>query len=130
MVQQPPPRSACQFVAGDAGGTATLVGGYARVRVKGDIYRGVTYDDAWQLVSTPVDPAAPPAAKGSAGAQCTAAGLAWSWAKLRPAGTAPAQGSRCGASAAFRAPAQMVSFGGVQDQETEDSVQGRFNDCL
>eukprot|EP00911_Craspedida_sp_UC1_P002279 UC1_evm3s1728 len=136
IVQTPEARSACQLVASND--AITLVGGYAGQRVKGEVYKGVTFADVWRLTARELGEAETGAGGvlGSSSSSSSnnnnksnrAIGYEWTWTKVKPGGDGP--DARCGAAATLRPPNTLLSFGGVCDRETEDSLQGDFHDTL
>jgi hypothetical protein len=132
-MMQPDPRSGCQLAPLPGG--VILYGGYTSVPVKGEVFRGVVHTDAWQL-SEPVASAAAAASPGAAAgavvvaptaaAAAAAAATGWTWAKVKTTG---APSMRASATMTARGLAAF-SFGGVCDEETEESLKGQFFDEL
>eukprot|EP00730_Choanoeca_flexa_P015705 TRINITY_DN7273_c0_g1_i1.p1 TRINITY_DN7273_c0_g1~~TRINITY_DN7273_c0_g1_i1.p1 ORF type:complete len:490 (+),score=120.10 TRINITY_DN7273_c0_g1_i1:177-1472(+) len=131
----PEARSACQVASLQDG--VLVFGGYSRERVKGENFRGKVHDDLWMLVADEDAEAAAwyahdkddsqpnPGGKRNA---LFALGYKWGWQRVRPGGDGPSV--RAGAASTTRSPTQMVSFGGVQDEETDDALRGQFYDDL
>ena len=79
----PAPRSAAQLCASPDG--IVVHGGYSIARVKGDVFRGNAHDDSWILKSEP----APPAGAKSSPTSAVAAGLVWTWHRIKHHGESP-----------------------------------------
>nr|XP_060508723.1 kelch domain-containing protein 4-like [Panthera onca] len=101
----PTPRSGCQMSVTPQG-SIVIYGGYSKQRVKKDVDRGTQHSDMFLL--QPVD--------GREGK--------WGWTRINPAGAKPTP--RSGFSVAVTPNHQTLLFGGVCDQEEEESLEGDF----
>ncbi|XP_030154719.1 kelch domain-containing protein 4 isoform X2 [Lynx canadensis] len=101
----PTPRSGCQMSVTPQG-SIVIYGGYSKQRVKKDVDRGTQHSDMFLL--QPVD--------GREGK--------WGWMRINPAGAKPTP--RSGFSVAVTPNHQTLLFGGVCDEEEEESLEGDF----
>ncbi|XP_006860339.1 PREDICTED: kelch domain-containing protein 4 [Chrysochloris asiatica] len=101
----PTPRSGCQMSVTAQGGII-IYGGYSKQRVKKDVDRGTLHSDMFLL--RPED--------GKDGK--------WTWTRIHPSGVKPTP--RSGFSVAVTPNHQTLLFGGVCDEEEEESLQGDF----
>ncbi|CAK7317397.1 Kelch domain-containing protein 4 [Vulpes lagopus] len=101
----PTPRSGCQMSVTPQGGIV-IYGGYSKQRVKKDVDRGTQHSDMYLL--QPED--------GKEGS--------WRWTRINPAGAKPTP--RSGFSVAVTPNHQTLLFGGVCDEEEEESLEGDF----
>ncbi|XP_040299227.1 kelch domain-containing protein 4 isoform X1 [Herpailurus yagouaroundi] len=101
----PTPRSGCQMSVTPQG-SIVIYGGYSKQRVKKDVDRGTQHSDMFLL--QPVD--------GREGK--------WGWTRINPAGAKPTP--RSGFSVAVTPNHQTLLFGGVCDEEEEESLEGDF----
>uniref|UniRef100_A0A671UVK2 Kelch domain containing 4 n=1 Tax=Sparus aurata TaxID=8175 RepID=A0A671UVK2_SPAAU len=102
----PSPRSACQMSATPDGTGVIIYGGYSKVRVKKDVEKGTIHSDMFILKR-----------EGK-----------WSWSRLSPSGNKPPP--RSGFSMAAGPAGRVVLFGGVCDEEEEESLEGDFYNDL
>eukprot|EP00069_Balaena_mysticetus_P005955 bmy_18286T0 len=101
----PTPRSGCQMTV-TAQGSIVIYGGYSKQRVKKDVDRGTQHSDMFLLK----------AEEGREGR--------WAWARVNPSGAKPTP--RSGFSVAVAPNHQTLLFGGVCDEEEEESLEGHF----
>ncbi|KAG8437434.1 hypothetical protein GDO86_008220 [Hymenochirus boettgeri] len=99
----PLPRSGCQM-ATNQDGNVVIYGGYSKQRVKKDVDKGTLHRDMFLLKLEGTDK--------------------WSWSKLNPSGVKPTL--RTGFSIAVGPNNRSVLFGGVHDEEQEESIEGDF----
>ncbi|XP_012578314.1 PREDICTED: kelch domain-containing protein 4, partial [Condylura cristata] len=99
----PSPRSGSQMSVTPQGGIL-VYGGYSKQRVKKDVDRGTQHADMFLLTSE---------GEGR-----------WAWARLSPSGVKPTP--RSGFSVAVTPSHQTLLFGGVRDEEEEESLEGDF----
>jgi len=97
----PTPRSACQLSISPAG--ILLVGGYSKTRVKKDIEKGTAHTDMYSL---------------------TEESGKWKWTKLKDSGNKP--WPRSNFAVAQMNPTRLVLFGGVTDEDEEESIESIF----
>uniref|UniRef100_A0A3B3VQL5 Kelch domain containing 4 n=1 Tax=Poecilia latipinna TaxID=48699 RepID=A0A3B3VQL5_9TELE len=102
----PSPRSACQMTATPDGAGVIIYGGYSKVRVKKDVEKGSIHSDMFLLKRDEK----------------------WSWSRLSPSGSKPPP--RSGFSLAVGPAGRAVLFGGVCDEEEEESLEGDFYNDL
>ncbi|XP_068169949.1 kelch domain-containing protein 4 isoform X1 [Antennarius striatus] len=103
----PSPRSACQMTSTPDGTSVIIYGGYSKVRVKKDVEKGTIHSDMFVLKREAKD-----------GQE------KWSWSRLNPSGNKPPP--RSGFSLAVGPAGRAVLFGGVCDEEEEESLEGDF----
>ncbi|KAM6223821.1 kelch domain-containing protein 4 [Rhynchocyon petersi] len=101
----PSPRSGCQMSVTTQGGIV-IYGGYSKQRVKKDVDRGTLHSDMFLLTSD----------DGGTGR--------WTWTRIHPSGVKPTP--RSGFSVAVAPNQQTLLFGGVCDEEEEESLEGDF----
>uniref|UniRef100_A0A5F5Q4E6 Kelch domain containing 4 n=1 Tax=Equus caballus TaxID=9796 RepID=A0A5F5Q4E6_HORSE len=101
----PTPRSGCQMTVTPQG-SIVIYGGYSKQRVKKDVDRGTQHADMFLLKSE----------EGGEGR--------WTWTRINPSGAKPSP--RSGFSVAVAPNHQTLLFGGVCDEEEEESLQGDF----
>nr|XP_054389118.1 kelch domain-containing protein 4 isoform X3 [Pongo abelii] len=101
----PTPRSGCQMSVTPQGGII-IYGGYSKQRVKKDVDRGTRHSDMFLL-------------KPEDGREDK-----WVWTRMNPSGVKPTP--RSGFSAAMALNHQTLFFGGVCDEEEEESLAGEF----
>nr|KAF6407048.1 kelch domain containing 4 [Molossus molossus] len=101
----PTPRSGCQMSVTPQGGIV-IYGGYSKQRVKKDVDKGTQHSDMFLLKSE----------EGREGR--------WVWTRINPSGTKPTP--RSGFSIAVAPNHQTLLFGGVCDEEKEESLEGDF----
>ncbi|XP_036964317.1 kelch domain-containing protein 4 [Acanthopagrus latus] len=107
----PSPRSACQMSATPDGTGVIIYGGYSKVRVKKDVEKGTIHSDMFILKR-----------EGKVDQE------KWSWSRLSPSGNKPPP--RSGFSLAAGPAGRAVLFGGVCDEEEEESLEGDFYNDL
>ncbi|KAM8751125.1 kelch domain-containing protein 4 [Acanthopagrus schlegelii] len=107
----PSPRSACQMSSTPDGTGVIIYGGYSKVRVKKDVEKGTIHSDMFILKR-----------EGKVDQE------KWSWSRLSPSGNKPPP--RSGFSLAAGPAGRAVLFGGVCDEEEEESLEGDFYNDL
>ncbi|XP_034391646.1 kelch domain-containing protein 4 [Cyclopterus lumpus] len=107
----PSPRSACQMTSTADGMGVVIYGGYSKVRVKKDVEKGTIHTDMFLLKR-----------EGKDGQE------KWSWSRVSPSGNKPTP--RSGFSGAVGPAARAVLFGGVCDEEEEETLEGDFYNDL
>ncbi|OXB78415.1 UNVERIFIED_CONTAM: hypothetical protein H355_009186 [Colinus virginianus] len=103
----PAPRSGCQM-ATTPEGSIVIYGGYSKQRVKKDVDKGTLHTDMFLLK-----------AEGSGKEEDK-----WVWSRLNPSGVKPTP--RSGFSVATGPNNRSLLFGGVHDEEEEESIEGDF----
>uniref|UniRef100_A0A803WDJ8 Kelch domain containing 4 n=1 Tax=Ficedula albicollis TaxID=59894 RepID=A0A803WDJ8_FICAL len=103
----PAPRSGCQMTPTPEG-NIIIYGGYSKQRIKKDVDKGTLHTDMFLLK-----------AEGAGKEEDR-----WSWSRLSPSGVKPPP--RSGFSVAAAPNNRCLLFGGVQDEEEEESIQGDF----
>uniref|UniRef100_A0A2K6M943 Kelch domain containing 4 n=1 Tax=Rhinopithecus bieti TaxID=61621 RepID=A0A2K6M943_RHIBE len=101
----PTPRSGCQMSVTPQGGII-VYGGYSKQRVKKDVDKGTRHSDMFLL-------------KPEDGREDK-----WVWTRMNPSGVRPTP--RSGFSVAMAPNHQTLFFGGVCDEEEEESLAGEF----
>ncbi|MEJ1284225.1 kelch domain containing 4 [Cricetulus griseus] len=101
----PTPRSGC-LMAVTPQGSIAIYGGYSKQRVKKDVDKGTQHSDMFLL--KPEE-----AGEGK-----------WTWTRINPSGVKPTP--RSGFSVAMAPNHQILFFGGVCDEEEEESLEGSF----
>nr|XP_045238114.1 kelch domain-containing protein 4 isoform X3 [Macaca fascicularis] len=101
----PTPRSGCQMSVTPQGGIV-IYGGYSKQRVKKDVDKGTRHSDMFLL-------------KPEDGREDK-----WVWTRMNPSGVKPTP--RSGFSVAMAPNHQTLFFGGVCDEEEEESLAGEF----
>ncbi|MEE6500439.1 hypothetical protein FKM82_003781 [Ascaphus truei] len=99
----PLPRSGCQMSTTQEG-SVVIYGGYSKQRVKKDVDKGSVYADMFLLKQEGEDK--------------------WGWSRINPSGVKP--NPRTGFSMAVAPNNRSVLFGGVYDEEEEESIEGDF----
>ncbi|KAM7396225.1 hypothetical protein PAMP_019282 [Pampus punctatissimus] len=107
----PSPRSACQMTSMPDGSGVIIYGGYSKVRVKKDVEKGTIHSDMFLLKRD-----------GKDGQE------KWSWSRVNPSGNKPPP--RSGFSMAVGPAGRAVLFGGVCDEEEEETLEGDFYNDL
>ncbi|XP_053282792.1 kelch domain-containing protein 4 [Pleuronectes platessa] len=107
----PAPRSACQMSSTPDGTGVIIYGGYSKVRVKKDVEKGTIHSDMFLLKR-----------EGKDGQE------KWSWSRVSPSGNKPHP--RSGFSPAMGPAGRAVLFGGVCDEEEEETLEGDFYNDL
>ncbi|XP_007477334.2 kelch domain-containing protein 4 isoform X1 [Monodelphis domestica] len=102
----PTPRSGCQMSVSSEG-TIIIYGGYSKQRVKKDVDKGTLHCDMFLL-------------------KCEEAKEEdkWTWTRTNPSGVKPPP--RSGFSVAAAPSGRTLLFGGVCDEEEEESIEGDF----
>lgn len=103
----PSPRSACQMTSTPDGSGVIIYGGYSKVRVKKDVEKGTIHSDMFVLKRD-----------GKEGQE------KWLWSRVSPSGNKPPP--RSGFSMAVGPAGRAVLFGGVCDEEEEETLEGDF----
>ncbi|XP_066413340.1 kelch domain-containing protein 4 isoform X3 [Molothrus aeneus] len=103
----PAPRSGCQMIPTPEG-NIIIYGGYSKQRVKKDVDKGTLHTDMFLLK-----------AEGTGKEEDR-----WSWSRLSPSGVKPSP--RSGFAVAAAPNNRCLLFGGVQDEEEEESIEGDF----
>ncbi|NWH86260.1 KLDC4 protein, partial [Aegithalos caudatus] len=103
----PAPRSGC-LMTPTPEGNIIIYGGYSKQRIKKDVDKGTLHTDMFLLK-----------AEGAGKEEDR-----WSWSRLSPSGVKPPP--RSGFSVAAAPNNRCLLFGGVQDEEEEESIQGDF----
>ncbi|KAF6288295.1 kelch domain containing 4 [Rhinolophus ferrumequinum] len=101
----PTPRSGCHMSVTPQGGIV-IYGGYSKQRVKKDVDKGTQHADMFLLKFE----------EGREGR--------WVWTRINPSGAKPTP--RSGFSGAMAPNHQTLLFGGVCDEEEEESLEGDF----
>ncbi|XP_053304283.1 kelch domain-containing protein 4 [Spea bombifrons] len=99
----PSPRSGCQMIT-TQDGNIVIYGGYSKQRIKKDVDKGTVHTDMFLLKQEKADK--------------------WTWARINPSGVKPTP--RTGFSMAFGPNNRSILFGGVYDEEEEESIEGDF----
>ncbi|KPP73644.1 kelch domain-containing protein 4-like, partial [Scleropages formosus] len=107
----PSPRSACQMTLAGDGNGIIIYGGYSKVKAKKDVDKGTIHSDMFLLRS-----------EGKENQE------KWSWSRLNPSGVKPHP--RSGFSVAAAPGNRVVLFGGVCDEEEEETLEGDFYNDL
>ncbi|XP_041506942.1 kelch domain-containing protein 4 isoform X3 [Microtus oregoni] len=101
----PTPRSGC-LMAVTPQGSIAIYGGYSKQKIKKDVDKGTQHSDMFLLKPE----------EGREGK--------WTWARINPSGVKPTP--RSGFSVALAPNHQILVFGGVCDEEEEESLEGSF----
>ncbi|XP_028931232.1 kelch domain-containing protein 4 isoform X1 [Ornithorhynchus anatinus] len=101
----PTPRSGCQMSA-TSEGNIIIYGGYSKQRVKKDVDKGTLHTDMFLLKPENTE------------------GGKWTWTRMNPSGVKPTP--RSGFSVALAPNSRTLLFGGVCDEEEEESIEGDF----
>ncbi|XP_034542604.1 kelch domain-containing protein 4 [Notolabrus celidotus] len=107
----PSQRSACQMTSTVDGTGVIIYGGYSKVRVKKDVEKGTIHSDMFLLKR-----------EGKDGQE------KWTWSRVSPSGNKPPP--RSGFSFAVGSAGRAVLFGGVRDEEEDESLEGDFYNDL
>lgn len=99
----PSPRSGCQ-VTTTQDGSLVIYGGYSKQRIKKDVDKGTVHTDLFLLKTEGADK--------------------WTWTRLNPSGVKP--NPRTGFAMAVGVNYRSILFGGVFDEEEEESIEGDF----
>lgn len=103
----PCPRSACQMTPTPDGNGVIIYGGYSKSRAKKDVDKGTIHSDMFLLRR-----------------EGTEEHDKWTWSRLNPSGVKPPL--RSGFSLAVGPGGRALLFGGVCDEEEEESLEGDF----
>ncbi|KAK7891963.1 hypothetical protein WMY93_023926 [Mugilogobius chulae] len=107
----PSPRSACQMTSTPDGSGVIIYGGYSKVRVKKDVEKGTIHSDMFILKRDGKE-----------------AQEKWCWSRVNPSGNKPP--ARSGFSMAAGPAGRAVLFGGVCDEEEDETLEGDFYNDL
>ncbi|XP_072291153.1 kelch domain-containing protein 4 isoform X2 [Eucyclogobius newberryi] len=107
----PSPRSACQMTSTPDGSGVIIYGGYSKVRVKKDVEKGTIHSDMFILKRDGKE-----------------AQEKWCWSRVNPSGNKPP--ARSGFSMAVGPAGRAVLFGGVCDEEEDETIEGDFYNDL
>ncbi|XP_012817763.2 kelch domain-containing protein 4 isoform X2 [Xenopus tropicalis] len=99
----PLPRSGCQMTT-NQDGSVVIYGGYSKQKVKKDVDKGTVHTDMFLLKQEGADK--------------------WVWSRLNPSGVKPTP--RTGFSGTLGPNNRILLFGGVYDEEEEESIEGDF----
>ncbi|XP_069072936.1 kelch domain-containing protein 4 isoform X1 [Pleurodeles waltl] len=102
----PTPRSGCQMATNQEG-NVIIYGGYSKQKVKKDVDKGTLHTDMFLLKNDGKD-----------------AEDKWVWSRISASGVKPTP--RTGFSMAAGPGNRSVLFGGVHDEEEEESIEGDF----
>ncbi|XP_069824699.1 kelch domain-containing protein 4 isoform X2 [Dendropsophus ebraccatus] len=97
----PSPRSGCQLTQD---GGVVIYGGYSKLRVKKDVDKGTVHTDMFLLKMESAEK--------------------WMWSRLNPSGVKPTP--RTGFSMVVGPNNRSILFGGVYDEEEEETIEGDF----
>uniref|UniRef100_A0A673K2Z8 Kelch domain-containing protein 4-like n=1 Tax=Sinocyclocheilus rhinocerous TaxID=307959 RepID=A0A673K2Z8_9TELE len=103
----PCPRSACQMTPTHDGSGVIIYGGYSKTRAKKDVDKGTIHSDMFLLRR-----------EGKEEQE------KWTWMRVNPSGVKPPP--RSGFSLAVGPGGRALLFGGVCDEEDEESLEGDF----
>ncbi|RXN13535.1 kelch domain-containing 4 [Labeo rohita] len=103
----PCPRSACQMTTSPDGNGVIIYGGYSKSRAKKDVDKGTIHSDMFLLRR-----------EGKEEQE------KWTWTRVNPSGVKPPP--RSGFSLAVGPGGRALLFGGVCDEEDEESLEGDF----
>ncbi|NXO26750.1 KLDC4 protein, partial [Cisticola juncidis] len=103
----PAPRSGCLMIPTPEG-NIIIYGGYSKQRIKKDVDKGTLHTDMFLLK-----------AEGAGKEEDR-----WSWSRLSPSGVKPPP--RSGFAVAAAPNNRCLLFGGVHDEEEEESIEGDF----
>ncbi|XP_030058572.1 kelch domain-containing protein 4 [Microcaecilia unicolor] len=102
----PTPRSGCKMVT-TQDGNVIVYGGYSKQKVKKDVDKGVLHTDMFLLKNEGKEKEDK-----------------WVWSRLNASGMKPSP--RTGFSVAVGPGSRSILFGGVYDEEEEESIEGNF----
>ncbi|KAJ8272216.1 hypothetical protein COCON_G00110750 [Conger conger] len=103
----PSPRSACQMTPVPDGSGVLIYGGYSKLKAKKDVDKGTIHSDMHLLKREGKDEL-----------------MKWTWSRVTPSGVKPAP--RSGFSLAVGPGGRALLFGGVCDEEDEETLEGDF----
>ncbi|NXX95046.1 KLDC4 protein, partial [Centropus bengalensis] len=104
----PAPRSGCQMAVSPEG-SIIIYGGYSKQRIKKDVDKGTLHTDMFLLKT-----------EGAGKEEADK----WTWTRLNPSGVKPTP--RSGFSMTIAPNNRSLLFGGVHDEEEEESIEGDF----
>ncbi|CAL8358567.1 unnamed protein product [Lota lota] len=107
----PSPRSACQMTCTPDASGVIVYGGYSKLKAKKDVEKGTIHSDMFLLKREAKDDQEK-----------------WSWSRVNPSGNKPPP--RSGFSLAVGPGGRAVLFGGVCDEEDEETLEGDFYNDL
>ncbi|KAM6973514.1 kelch domain-containing protein 4 [Aplochiton taeniatus] len=103
----PLPRSACQMTSTPDASGVIIYGGYSKLKTKKDLEKGTIHSDMFLLKREGKDDQEK-----------------WSWSRLSPSGSKPPP--RSGFSLAVGPGGRALLFGGVCDEEEDETLEGDF----
>ncbi|XP_059916176.1 kelch domain-containing protein 4 [Gadus macrocephalus] len=107
----PSPRSACQMTCTPDASGVIVYGGYSKLKAKKDVEKGTIHSDMFLLKRESKDDQEK-----------------WSWSRMNPAGNKPPP--RSGFSLAVGPGGRALLFGGVCDEEDDETLEGDFYNDL
>ncbi|KAM4619204.1 kelch domain-containing protein 4 isoform 1-T1 [Polymixia lowei] len=107
----PSPRSACQMTSTPDASGVIIYGGYSKVKAKKDVEKGTIHSDMFLLKR-----------EGKEDQE------KWTWSRVNPSGNKPP--ARSGFSLAVGPGGRAVLFGGVCDEEEDETLEGDFYNDL
>ncbi|KAL0968071.1 hypothetical protein UPYG_G00261990 [Umbra pygmaea] len=107
----PSPRSACQMTSTPDGSGVIIYGGYSKVKAKKDVEKGTIHSDMFLLKRDGKEDQEK-----------------WSWSRVSPSGSKP--NPRSGFSLAVGPTGRALLFGGVCDEEEDETLEGDFYNDL
>ncbi|XP_013979878.1 kelch domain-containing protein 4 [Salmo salar] len=107
----PSPRSACQMTSTPDGSGVIIYGGYSKVKAKKDVEKGTIHSDMFLLKRDGKEEQEK-----------------WLWSRVSPSGSKPP--ARSGFSLAVGPTGRALLFGGVCDEEEDETLEGDFYNDL
>ncbi|XP_010882317.1 kelch domain-containing protein 4 isoform X1 [Esox lucius] len=107
----PSPRSACQMTSTPDGSGVIIYGGYSKAKAKKDVEKGTIHSDMFLLKRDGKEEQEK-----------------WSWSRISPSGSKP--NPRSGFSLAVGPTGRALLFGGVCDEEEDETLEGDFYNDL
>ncbi|XP_072554489.1 kelch domain-containing protein 4 isoform X1 [Paramormyrops kingsleyae] len=108
----PSPRSACALTPSPDGSCVVVYGGYSKLKAKKDVDKGSIHSDMFLLKREGIEDQAEK----------------WVWSRVSPSGMKP--NPRSGFSLALAPGNRFLLFGGVCDEEEEETLEGDFYNDL